>query len=435
MQSKHLNDKYGKAFLVGGSLLIWLSIFLLFKNYGYTQTWELWKVPTESPPFSDFRLIPGSAETFRMGIEPSVRNPGDPHKRKFNYPTFWRLFFYTGITQADTIWISILMITLFFISVFLFPQRSTISDTIWILLIIFSPASMLLYERGNVDLFVFFLCVAIVLATDYSAYATAALLIVGTVVKFFPFFGVTVLLKESKPKFVWLSAGCLLVLLIYMYVTWESINVSWNLTMRGKEISYGANVFFYRYSQALSQFFSPWFGDLKVDRILKIGPIILASILVFIAAIAGMRNRESLGISSERNLAAFRMGASIYIGTFLLGNNWDYRLAFLVLVLPQLLEWSRSLIQKYRYIALASLFGVLASCWHFIIWFSPFFNFFEGSKELWFVFDEFLNWMLVAGFAYLLLASAPDWLKGGLQRIFELRRSKPHEYPYPPHIA
>src|SRR3989304_3787190 len=76
MQSRYLNDKYGKAFLVGGSLLIWLSIFLLFKNYGYTQTWELWKVPTESPPFSDFRLIPGSAETFRMGIEPSVRSPG-----------------------------------------------------------------------------------------------------------------------------------------------------------------------------------------------------------------------------------------------------------------------------------------------------------------------------------------------------------------------
>jgi hypothetical protein len=25
------------------------------------------------------------------------------------------------------------------------------------------------------------------------------------------------------------------------------------------------------------------------------------------------------------------MGASIYVGTFLLGNNWDYRLAFLMI--------------------------------------------------------------------------------------------------------
>lgn len=417
MQSRYLNDKYGKAFLIGGSLLIWLSILLLFKGYGYTQTWELWKIPTESPLFSDFRLIPGSAETFRMGIEPSVRNPGDPHKRKFNYPTFWRLFFYTGITQADTIWISILMIVLFFAGVFLFPQRLRVSDAIWMLFIVFSPASMLLYERGNVDLIVFFLCVGIVLATDYSGYAAAALLMVGTVVKLFPFFGITVLFRESRQRFIWLSAGCLFVLLAYMYVTWESVSVSWNLTMRGKDISYGANVFSYRYAEALSQFFSQWSVDSQVAGILRIGPILLASILVFIAGIAGMREREALTASSERNLAAFRMGASIYIGTFLLGNNWDYRLAFLVLVLPQLLEWTRSSIKKYRTVALASLFAVLASCWHFVIWFSPFFNFFEGSKELWFALDEVLNWMLVAGFAYLLFASAPDWLKGGRQNI------------------
>jgi hypothetical protein len=424
MQSRYLNYKSGKVFLVGGSLLIWLFILLLFKNYGYTQTWELWKVPTESPPFSDFRLIPGSAETFRMGIEPSVRNPGDPHKRKFNYPTFWRLFFYTGITQADTIWISILMIMLFFAGVFLFPQKPRISDSMWMLLIVFSPASMLLYERGNVDLIVFFLCVAIVLATGYSGYAAAALLIIGAVVKLFPFFGITVLLRESKRKFIWLSTGCLFVLLIYMYITWESVSVAWNLTMRGKDISYGANVFFYRYGQAFSQFLSQWFAGLQVDRILKIGPMILASILVLISGVAGLRNREPITTSSERNLAAFRMGVSIYIGTFLLGNNWDYRLAFLVLVLPQLLEWTRSSIKKYRTVARASLFGVIASCWHFVLWYSSFLNFFQGSKEVWFALDEFLNWMLVAGFAYLLLASAPDWLRGGRQNMLKFPKQQ-----------
>lgn len=423
-QFKHLNDKYGKAFLVGGSLLIWSFIFLLFKNYGYIQTWELWKVPTESPQFSDFRLIPGSAETFRRGIEPSVRNPGDPHKRKFNYPTFWRLFFYTGITQTDTIWISILMITLFFAGVFLFPQNLTISGAILMLFIVFSPASMLLYERGNVDLIIFFLCVAIVFAADYSAYAAAALLMVGTVVKLFPFFGISVLLRESKTKFVRLFVVSLFMLLVYMVVTWDSIGASWNLTMRGKEISYGANVVFYRYGQALSQFLSQWFGDSQVDRILKIGPIILAFILICIAGVAGLRDRESLALACDRNLTAFRMGASIYIGTFLLGNNWDYRLAFLVLVIPQLLQWTGSSNKKYRNIALVVMFAVLAACWHFVIWFSPFFNFFEGSRELWFVFDEFLNWTLVPGFAYLLLASAPTWLKSWATKHDQLMQTQ-----------
>jgi hypothetical protein len=83
------------------------------------------------------------------------------------------------------------------------------------------------------------------------------------------------------------------------------------------------------------------------------------------------------------------------------------------------LEWTRSSTQKYRAVALASLLGVLVSCWHFVLWYSPFFNFFQGSKEVWFVFDEILNWMLVPGFSYLLLVSAPNWLKGGWPMIFE----------------
>jgi hypothetical protein len=277
------------------------------------------------------------------------------------------------------------------------------------LLIVFSPASMLLYERGNVDLIVFFLCVAIVLAADYSGYAAAALLIAGTVVKLFPFLGVTVLLRESRRKFIWLSAGCLFALLIYIYVTWESVSASWNLTMRGKDISYGANVFIYRYGQTLSQFFSQWFGNPQVDRLLKIGPIILASILVFMAGVAGMRNREPMTISSERNMAAFRMGASIYIGTFLLGNNWDYRLAFLILVMPQLLQWTGLTNHgRYRVVASITLIAVFVTCWHFLVWYSPSL---VNMKDILFVFDESFNWMLVVGLSYLLGASTPDWVK------------------------
>jgi len=268
---------------------------------------------------------------------------------------------------------------------------------------------MLLYERGNVDLAVFFLCVAIVLVADHSGYAAAALLMLATVVKLFPFFGIVVLLKEARQKFIWLSAGCFLVLLSYMYVTWDSVRVSWNLTMRGKDISYGANVFFYRYGQAFSQYFSQWFAGPQVDRLVAIGPIILASILVFIAGVAGMRDREPLAISSERNLAAFRMGASIYIGTFLLGNNWDYRLAFLILVLPQLLEWTGPTNPgRYRVMASLTLIAVFVACWHFVAWYSPSLL---NIKEFMFVFDEFVNWMLVPGFSYLLGASMPGWVK------------------------
>jgi hypothetical protein len=136
--------------------------------------------------------------------------------------------------------------------------------------------------------------------------------------------------------------------------------------------------------------------------------------------ITALRNRRLLFVTSERNLTAFRMGASIYVGTFLLGNNWDYRLAFLILVVPQLLEWTRTRSSSgaYRVMALLNLFSILASCWHFVFWYSSFLNFFDSSQEMWFVIDEFLNWILVPGLAYLLIASFPGWAKDQLHLIF-----------------
>ena len=404
MSFRALNEKYGHVFLITASLVIGLVILLFFKAYGYDETWKLWRVPVQHPQFADFRLIPGSAESYREGFEPTQKNPGDPHKRIFNYPAFWRLFFYTNITQDDTVWIVTVMLVLFFAGVFLFPQNITVLDSIGMLIVIFSPAAMLLYERGNVDLIVFFLCVLIVLSIDYSPFITTALLIFAMVVKLYPLFGVTVLLKESKSRFLGLFLGCFGVLGIYLYETFKSFKASWGLTMRGAEISYGANVLFLRYNQ----YFSDLLGVPFTAPLLKYGPIVLAFVLIMVAGIIGITQHEVLASSSARNLAAFRMGASIYVGTFLLGNNWDYRLAFLILVMPQILQWSKHPDGNYGSIAKVLLVLVLISCWHFMVWFAPSL---VNVRELLFGIDELANWMLVVGFSYLLCASMPDWLK------------------------
>ncbi len=418
---KSPNEKQGKWVLVAGGVLIWLVILVLFKFYGYEKTWQLWKVPTEMPPFLDFRLIPGSAESFQRGFEPTVENPNDPRGRIFNYPMFWRLFFYIRITESQIIWIGILMIVLFFIGAFLFPQKLNVPDSLWMLLILFSPASMLLYERGNVDLVIFFVCVLIVLAEGYSAYAAAALLMVGGVMKLYPALGVSVLLRESRSRFVWLTAICFFILIAYVYLTFDSVRASWDLTMRGIQISYGTNVFFFRYEQNISLFLAQWFSSVQTETILKIAPLALGGVLVLVSGFMGMRDQESLTVSSERNLTAFRMGASIYVGTFLLGNNWDYRLAFLALVIPQLSQWMRFLNGKNRKIVLLGKVLVLASCWHFMSWYSPYL---ENFKEVMFILDELLNWSLVYIFTYLLFATAPEWLKSVSRHVLVFERRK-----------
>ncbi|MBK9927998.1 MAG: hypothetical protein IPP66_22220 [Anaerolineales bacterium] len=348
-------ENTGRIVLISATILMWLFLLLMFKNYGYNKTWQLWGVQTEELPFMDFRLIPSSAESFRNGFEPTVENPFEPGGRIFNYPAFWRLFFYVNfISQDDTIWICIVMLILFFTGIFLFPQRLSVTSAFWMLLIVFSPASMLLYERGNVDLFVFFICALIILAADYSTNLTMGLLIFGAIVKIFPFFGITVLFRESKRRFFLFSAVGVMILLIYGFITWESQRAAWTTTWRGEMMSYGTFVLLTRFA---SYFQSPLW---------KVAFEGLGLLLIFIGVIPAIRNSQSLPVASERNLTAFRMGASIYMGTFLLGNNWDYRLAFLIFVIPQLSEWFYAENKTHRHIAMGMMLAITLSCWHFV---------------------------------------------------------------------
>lgn len=431
MWAKLYNERYGGWALVGAIILIWLVVLALFRFYGYEQTWHLWKVPTETPPFLDFRLIPGSATSFRNGFEPTINNPFDPGKRIFNYPAFWRLFFYTGITLDDTIWISIIMLILYFIAVLSFPQKISVLDTFWILLIVFSPASMLLYERGNVDLIVFIICVLIILAAGYSTYLTAGLLVFGMVVKMFPLFGVTVLLKDSKRRFILLTIGCVLLTLAYVAATFKSEAAAWNYTMRGNGLSYGAFVIITR----LNEYFQIAFPNLFSFNQWKVLFEIIAFGLILVAGILAIREPDSLGTSHERNLTAFRMGAAIYVGTFLLGNNWDYRLAFLVLIVPQLSQWFRQEYKIYKYISIGTMIVIVLTCWYLWLNFDLPFLPFKDPVNRKFIIDEFLNWLLVPGFTYLLVASFPDWLRSDLQKVFGVIKRKQHESKSSPRFA
>lgn len=390
---------------------MWVLLGILFRLYGYGQTWELWNVPVEKPVFLDFRLIPGSAESFRKGFEPSIKNPFDPYDRLFNYPAFWRLFFYTNISMDDTVWIVIILIVLYFICVILFPEKLSILGALLMLSVVFSPASMLLYERGNADLFVFLICVAVILSSTYSANLTALLIIFGTVVKIFPLFGSAIFLRESKRRFLLLILCVSAFIIFFGFLTFESQSAAWNTTMRGDEISYGSFVIITRLHGQIQALF-PGIFSVTGWKLFFEGSALL-SILFFIAL--AVRRQDVLTASYDRNLSAFRMGASIYVGTFLLGNNWDYRLAFLVLVIPQLSDWMQSATKKH-WVAYFTTGLVLLAVMHFMLKFDLIFLPLKNPDNRKFLFDETVNWLLLICFSYLLAASFPVWLKQDLQK-------------------
>jgi hypothetical protein len=71
------------------------------------------------------------------------------------------------------------------------------------------------------------------------------------------------------------------------------------------------------------------------------------------------------------------------------------------------------------------MIAVILSCWHFFVQFDAPFIPLKDSANRSFIVDEFINWILLPGFAYLLVASFPDWLRQDLQKMFGKSRTKP----------
>ena len=183
--------------------------------------------------------------------------------------------------------------------------------------------------------------------------------------------------------------------------------------MRGDGLSYGSFVFVTRFNPYFQQYFPGLFSYDQWRLLFEI----LAVILILIPAVFAIRGLR-LPPQENRNMAAFRMGASIYVGTFLLGNNWDYRLAFLIFLVPQLSQWFYLENKKQRYIAIGVMLGVILSCWHLVLLVDIPFLPFDNEIDRFVVFDELVNWLLLMGVTYLLAATIPDWLKWDMQKIF-----------------
>lgn len=87
----------------------------------------------------------------------------------------------------------------------------------------------------------------------------------------------------------------------------------------------------------------------------------------------------------------------LYLGSYALGNNYDYRLSMLLFVVPQLLSWTRcSVLSRYAWSTLVLTLGAL---WlGGIVYLHP-----DSLPAV----DELANWLLVLALPALAVATWP----------------------------
>jgi hypothetical protein len=149
--------------------------------------------------------------------------------------------------------------------------------------------------------------------------------------------------------------------------------------------------------------------NVTLGVIVKVFSYLAIALIIIFAFLDPLQNKcLSEKSSNTLNINAFRVGAAIYIGTFFLGNNWDYRLIFLIFTLPQLFLWTK-LSTSISSISTVAIFSIVFSHWHSII--AQLISYIPYGKYFIFILEELSNWIIFSSLTYLFIWSLPTWGK------------------------
>jgi hypothetical protein len=381
---------------------------LLVAELGPGRAFSLWNIPVLEPGFADAQAITAGAESWRAGHDPMVANPADPWHRVLNYPRLWQVAARLGLAQRHTGTLALVMIVTFVAGLVLLVGRVDRRTALLLAAATFSPAVMFGIERGNSGLLMFFLCAAALFALRRSLPAAAALLTFAGVLKFYPFLGLACLVRAPSRRLLWPAGAAMLVGMLYLALTLHDIRPILRGIDRGTFVSYGASVGWMAAREA---------GAARgvVLAVAAASALLLAGVLALAARAwqhGGVAPAQVRDAPARAHLDGFRLGAAIYAGTFLLGNNWDYRLMFTLFCVPQLAEWARgagaaATAGVPRPLARLTLAALLVSLW--MQFFFRFAHFLPGGGYAMLALDEAANWALLGGLAYLLAGTLPRW--------------------------
>jgi Glycosyltransferase family 87 len=390
--------------VIGLSVIGWL-----LQRDGWRATWERWGMVSREPAFADLRVVTGATDSLDTGYNPTIENPGAPFGQLFNYPRIWLfLLRLLGINGNHSVAVGILLVLGTLATLWWITRGIGQTAAFYCAAIFFSPAVMLAVERGNTDLLMFFLLGVAFVRAERSIATSCAFVVAAFMLKLFPLAGVLLVLREPRRRALRLAGLVLAAAAVYIAITFEDLGRIAAATEKGADVSYGYNVLW----MFLRLYQSPWTGFAQA-----------AAVALVIVALGLAWWRGARGTGSEptvtRALDGYRLGAGVYAGTFLLGNNWDYRLLFFFFAVPQLFHWLQRGRPFERCMAAGQLGAYLTATWSMALYpllVVGYYNPAYGSVR---TLEEFAKWGLFLSSLCLLADTLPSWARAGLSLRFK----------------
>jgi len=207
---------------------------------------------------------------------------------------------------------------------------------------IFSPATQLLFERMNNDWIIFLLLYLFCLSKVNNYKILAALvLLVAIVLKLYPVVAISVYLFLNRSDSINKLVAPLLLLasLGYFWITREDIaDIAKSVPSFTGE-SYGFKVMVLYFEKYISHLSAIKIGAilLLVLCYLRFYVYVLLRKVLLPASATLINSLKSSGVD-DLNKNLFVLGGSVFLFTYALGTNFDYRLIFLVFTIPFLIS-------------------------------------------------------------------------------------------------
>jgi hypothetical protein len=388
-----------------------LFSFVVFNNLFLISKWN---IPFDSPGFFDSRQFAWASESHAQGYDQLIENPVNPRGTLLNYPRIWHFLFSLGINESHTNILGTIVVILFFIGIGIFWFSKKFDNLTYFILfiVILSPPVMLGVERSNIELIIFFILSLSLFTNSYSSISALFIFVFAAILKLHPVFGFLYLLKEHKRKFWILFLTASGIFLLYALLSISDFIQLFKTAPRGVSSSFGRDVWW----MALRhwRFYNLSLSDGLV-LFFKVLSHIFAFLSVAVTLYFSMRQKGSGLCKKLQYIDAFRVGACIYIGCFLLMNTADYRMVFLVFTIPQITTWILDKDKSVSLVPRITLAAMMFSLWSNVVMRVI-------GRKLTFPMETFSNWIILTCLLFLFFSSLPDWLKEDLRRLFSFKK-------------
>jgi Glycosyltransferase family 87 len=312
-------------------------------------------------PFADSRAVASGWECTHRGLNVLLQNPCDPYKRVMQYPKLWMLPAAWGLGSGATDWLGILNAVAVLSAVVLVIGRLARAwEALLYLALLASPPVVLLLERGNVDGLIFAMVCFGVVAWAARGVAIRAvglgLILLASMLKLYPLVVVWVLARRGGRRAWAALAVAVAAFGVYLAATAKEVSMIAAATQQGIFPAYGLNVLVVAVRHPGVHDGAPLLAlaHNRGDLVLRVvGAVLVVAVAAVVARRMGQRDGPGTGPDSSSRLDLLLAGASIYVASFLVFVNWDYRLTFLLMAVPQLLAWSRSALPARKSVARA----------------------------------------------------------------------------------